>query len=48
VKFLTPHLYKNCVVMFIVVAAVIGFTFGVLEGRITESEPSVYGMCCNM
>jgi len=29
-------------------AAIIEFTFGVLEGGMTESEPSVYDTCCNM
>jgi len=28
-------------------AAVIEFAFGVLEVGMTESEPSVYDMCCN-
>jgi hypothetical protein len=37
-----PHLYKNCVLLFIAFyAAVIEFAFGVLERGMTESEPSV-------
>jgi hypothetical protein len=44
-----PHLYKNCVILFIAFyAAVIEFAFGVLERGVTESEPSVCDMCCNV
>jgi len=44
-----PHLYKNCVILFIAFyAAVIKFAFGVLERGVTESEPSVCDMCCNV
>jgi hypothetical protein len=43
---ITAHVYENCVVMFVwFCVAVIEFVFGVLERRVTESEPSLVGMC---
>jgi hypothetical protein len=46
VKFLTPHVYKNFVLLSIVFfyAAVIEFAFCVLERGVIESEPIVHDM----
>ena len=44
----TAHLYGNCVVVFMwFCVAVVEFVFGVLERRVTESEPTVSGVCYN-
>jgi hypothetical protein len=41
----TAYSYENCVVQFMLFCvAVIEFVFGVLERRVTESEPTVGGM----
>jgi len=44
----TAHLYENCVGLFVwFCVAAIEFVFGVLERRVTESEPILVGMRYN-
>ena len=48
-RHVTPHLYENCVEVFIVVyAAVTEFTVGAVEWGITERELNLVSMFYNM
>jgi len=44
----TAQLYENCVVLFMwFCVSIVEFVFGVLERRVTESEPTVGSVCYN-